>query len=107
MIFTLITTTTAREQQGRCLTGQQSLFPRYTPPYSQQYCPFRLFDIQLKTMKIKKEILDLVTQVFEDPVVAEKWLTEPAFGLGGEIPIEYIGTPEGLAEVRNLLGRIE
>lgn len=58
-------------------------------------------------MEIKKELLDLATQVFDNPIIAEKWLTEPTPGLGGAIPMEYAVTLAGLQEVKNLLIRID
>jgi len=45
--------------------------------------------------------------VFEDHSAAMRWLTAPAFGLGGDRPIDYAATDAGTREVRDLLGRIE
>jgi uncharacterized protein (DUF2384 family) len=38
---------------------------------------------------------------------ALKWLETPQRGLGGAVPLEHARTVAGLAEVEELLGRIE
>ena len=36
-----------------------------------------------------------------------KWLESPQRGIGGAVPLEHARTATGLAEVEQLLGRIE
>ena len=50
---------------------------------------------------------DKALDVFEDTAGAEKWLKEPARGLGGAIPLRYAQTELGAREVERLLARIE
>jgi uncharacterized protein (DUF2384 family) len=52
-------------------------------------------------------LYDKALDVFEDEKSAEKWLKEPARGLGGDIPLEYAKTELGAREVERLLSRIE
>ena len=46
-------------------------------------------------------------EVMETLENARRWLTEPAYGLGGEIPLRYASVEPGAREVERLLGRIE
>lgn len=46
-------------------------------------------------------------EVFETQENARKWLTEPAYGLGGATPLRYASVEPGAREVERLLGRIE
>ena len=52
-------------------------------------------------------IYDRALEVFEDQQAAEKWLKEPARGLGEAIPLKYARTELGAHEVERLLTRIE
>lgn len=42
-----------------------------------------------------------------DLAVARAWLTEPQYGLGGRIPLDFATTEAGVREVEHLIGRIE
>ena len=56
------------------------------------------------------EITDLYLfgiEIFESKEMFFKWLELPNTALGGLEPLKLIEIPEGLAKVRNLLGRIE
>ena len=59
-----------------------------------------------KVLRIAK-LYDKALDVFEDEGATEKWLKEPARGLGGDIPLEYARTELGAREVEKLLSRIE
>jgi len=59
-----------------------------------------------KVLRIAK-LYDKALEVFEDEEAAEKWLKEPARGLGGAIPLEYAKTELGAQEIERLLIRIE
>lgn len=52
-------------------------------------------------------IYDKALDVFETESSAERWLKNPARGLGNKVPLEYADTEPGAQEVLNLLGRIE
>jgi putative toxin-antitoxin system antitoxin component (TIGR02293 family) len=45
--------------------------------------------------------------VFGDPAVARAWMHEPLIALGGQTPLQFLGTEEGAREVEAVLGRIE
>ncbi len=59
-----------------------------------------------KVLRIAR-LYDKALEVFEDEEAAEKWLKEPARGLGGVIPLEYAKTELGAQEIEKLLSRIE
>jgi len=59
-----------------------------------------------KVLRIAR-LYDKALDVFEDEKSAEKWLKEPARGLGGVMPLEYAKTELGAREVERLLARIE
>ena len=59
-----------------------------------------------KVLRIAR-LYDKALQVFEDEEAAEKWLKEPARGLGGVIPLVYAKTELGAQEIEKLLIRIE
>ncbi len=59
-----------------------------------------------KLLRIAR-LYDKALEVFEDEEAAEKWLKEPARGLGGVIPLEYAKTELGAQEIEKLLIRIE
>lgn len=59
-----------------------------------------------KVLRIAR-LYDKTLAVFEDKQAAEKWLKEPARGLGGAIPLRYAKTELGAQEVERLLTRIE
>lgn len=46
-------------------------------------------------------------EVIPDPVVALYWLLTDNHALGGRAPLDCVSTPEGRAEVLDVLGRIE
>jgi len=76
-------TLTRRKQQGRLNTEESE-----------------------KVLRIAR-LYDKALDVFEDAAGAEKWLKEPARGLGGAIPLRYAQTELGAREVEMLLARIE
>ena len=49
----------------------------------------------------------LAIDVFENAEGARSWLKQPAFGLGGKIPLEVAKTETGAHEVELLLKRID
>jgi putative toxin-antitoxin system antitoxin component (TIGR02293 family) len=59
-----------------------------------------------KVLRIAR-LYDQALEVFEDQQAAEKWLKEPARGLGQAIPLKYARTELGAREVERLLIRIE
>ena len=59
-----------------------------------------------KVLRIAR-LYDQALEVFEDQQAAEKWLKEPARGLGEAIPLKYARTELGAQEVERLLIRIE
>ena len=59
-----------------------------------------------KVLRIAR-LYDRALEVFEDQQAAEKWLKEPARGLGEAIPLNYARTELGAQEVERLLIRIE
>jgi putative toxin-antitoxin system antitoxin component (TIGR02293 family) len=52
-------------------------------------------------------LLGKAVEVMGNEEAGREWLTTPAFGLGGAIPLDYAETEAGAREVENLLGRIE
>ncbi len=59
-----------------------------------------------KVLRIAR-LYDKALEVFEDEEAAEKWLKEPARGLGGVVPLKYAKTELGAQEIEKLLIRIE
>lgn len=59
-----------------------------------------------KVLRIAR-LYDRALEVFEDQQATEKWLKEPARGLGEAIPLKYARTELGAQEVERLLIRIE
>jgi putative toxin-antitoxin system antitoxin component (TIGR02293 family) len=59
-----------------------------------------------KVLRIAR-LYDRALEVFDDQQAAEKWLKEPARGLGEAIPLKYAKTELGAQEVERLLIRIE
>ena len=55
----------------------------------------------------REETLLLAKHVLGSFRAAKHWMTEPAFGLGHQLPCSLISTREGYMQVRNLLRRIE
>lgn len=45
--------------------------------------------------------------VFESREIALKWLEHPIKALGGEVPSNLLGTPEGCRRVYQVLAKIE
>lgn len=76
-------TLTRRKQQGR-LSAQESE----------------------KVLRVAR-LYDRALEVFEDSATVEKWLKEPARGLGNTSPLNYARTELGAQEVERLLTRIE
>jgi putative toxin-antitoxin system antitoxin component (TIGR02293 family) len=76
-------TLTRRKQQGR-LSAQESE----------------------KVLRVAR-LYDRALEVFEDSAAVEKWLKEPARGLGNTSPLKYARTELGAQEVERLLTRIE
>lgn len=52
-------------------------------------------------------LLGRAVEVMQGADAAREWLTTPAFGLGGAVPLDYAETEAGAREVENLLGRID
>jgi putative toxin-antitoxin system antitoxin component (TIGR02293 family) len=52
-------------------------------------------------------VLAHAIRVFSSRHAAEEWLQRPAMALGWRKPIDLLATPEGVALVKTLLGRIE
>lgn len=85
-------------------------------PYGLQYdisadtnslFPYSMDDI-IKIMEPREALYNLALPVFGDSYKRTwDWLTEPAKALGDEIPINFLETPNGLTEIKNILGRIE
>jgi putative toxin-antitoxin system antitoxin component (TIGR02293 family) len=59
-----------------------------------------------KVLRIAR-LYDRALEVFEDQQATEKWLKEPARGLGEATPLKYARTELGAREVERLLTRIE
>ena len=76
-------TLTRRKQQGRLNTQESE-----------------------KVLRVAR-LYDRALEVFEDTEAAEKWLKEPARGLGNASPLNYAKTELGAREVERLLTRIE
>ena len=53
------------------------------------------------------DLLQLADKVFEGADRAGSWLSRPAYGLGGKIPVLHARTRKGKAEVMMLINRIE
>lgn len=53
------------------------------------------------------ELLAIALDVFENEDGARTWLTSPAFGLGGRVPLDVAQTDAGRREVETLLKRID
>jgi putative toxin-antitoxin system antitoxin component (TIGR02293 family) len=54
-----------------------------------------------------REILDQATELFGSKEEASRWMTSPAYGLGGVRPIDWLDTDIGYENVHSLLGAIE
>lgn len=52
-------------------------------------------------------IISLATRVFGDSSRARDWLYRPRVQLGGRTPSEFLGTPEGLRRVEELLTQLD
>lgn len=57
--------------------------------------------------RIDKEVFDAGMSCFGSPKALMLWLGQPAYGLGGKVPIRIMCSGKGRAEVVNLLGRID
>ena len=53
------------------------------------------------------EILAKATAVLGSPQEAERWLEQPAIGLGQRRPIDLLATPAGTKSVEDFLTRVE
>ena len=76
-------TLTRRKQQGRLNTQESE-----------------------KVLRVAR-LYDRALEVFEDSDATERWLKEPARGLGEASPLSYAKTELGAREVERLLTRIE
>lgn len=54
-----------------------------------------------------KDVAAQAVEVFESQKAAAEWLTTPAFGLRGRVPLDLLGTAKGRADVKTLLQRID
>jgi len=53
-------------------------------------------------------VLEAAIALFEgDRTAADRWLTTPAWALGGVTPASLLGTPDGRQAVLDLIGQIE
>jgi putative toxin-antitoxin system antitoxin component (TIGR02293 family) len=52
-------------------------------------------------------ILDQAAELFGSKDDAARWMTSPAYGLGGVRPVDWLDTDIGYENVRSLLGAIE
>lgn len=57
-------------------------------------------------LRLMAEILERARRLFGRQE-AEAWLRTPNPALGGQPPLQRVGAPGGIEEVRDLLGRIE
>lgn len=57
--------------------------------------------------RIDKEVFQVGISCFESTAALAHWLTEPAIGLGGKVPLQVMRTGKGRKDVANLLRRIE
>lgn len=54
------------------------------------------------------QVLSAAAELFEgDTVAAYRWLTRPAKGLGGELPINMLATSDQSNAVLDLIGKLE
>ena len=58
-------------------------------------------------MEADLDLLQLADKVFEGTDPAGLWLANPAYALGGKIPVLHARTRKGKAEVVTLMNRIE
>lgn len=58
-------------------------------------------------MSPQDRVVALAELVLESPQAARDWLSRPQIGLGGEMPLCMLKTPEGARAVELLLQRIE
>lgn len=61
-------------------------------------------DRLVRLARIVRRVLDLFEGNLQH---ARAWLTEPQYGLGGRIPLDFAMTDVGAREVEHLVGRIE
>lgn len=55
----------------------------------------------------RAEIYALATDLFGSEEDAQRWLQNPAFGLGGQRPVDLLDTETGIAPVKEYLIRID
>jgi uncharacterized protein (DUF2384 family) len=67
----------------------------------------RLQTAKKKLRSLDLEIIDRTIDAVESVAGAAAWLTSPAYGLQGKIPLDVAVTPKGRSKVLNLLGRID
>lgn len=53
------------------------------------------------------EILKRASEILGSQEAAQRWMSTPAMGLAQQRPIELLSTPEGVALVEELLGRMK
>jgi putative toxin-antitoxin system antitoxin component (TIGR02293 family) len=54
-----------------------------------------------------EQVLARAIEVFESREDALEWLNSPIPTLGNKSPMSYLGTPDGILRVMNLLGQME
>jgi putative toxin-antitoxin system antitoxin component (TIGR02293 family) len=52
-------------------------------------------------------IFNYAVEVFGNPALAREWMNTPLIALGGQTPLEFLSTEEGVREVEAILGQIE
>lgn len=57
--------------------------------------------------RVDREVFQAGISCFESASALALWLSEPAVGLGGKVPLQVIRTAKGRSDVVNLLRRIE
>jgi uncharacterized protein (DUF2384 family) len=67
----------------------------------------RLYAAKGKLLSIDPEIADQAIKTFESVDGAAIWLTSPAHGLHGRVPVDLTATAKGREKVSKLLSRIE
>lgn len=57
--------------------------------------------------QLRNEVISEAVKLFGgDETAATAWLNKPLSALGGEVPINIMGSAEGLREIRNIIGRL-
>lgn len=61
-------------------------------------------DFDAQRDQVYKEILDLFSG---NKAEADRWISEPVWGLNNKAPKELFNSPQGIAKVRTLVGRLK